>query len=166
MSDYPNAKSDRRSKSPMPHDVWERPVHRYRRSRRNLWSLVIFLLVSIDAYSFRHFDLYEACSEPVQQFLGSPPPGSLVSAALMVYALATFLTTFTALSNEQSPKVGWKHLAYRCCFYFIFSLSGVLASHFFVVFITGICLYGSDQLHVWVYNCKSVQEQKELLGRF
>jgi len=54
----------------------------HNRARRSLWSLMVFLLISICAYSCREFNLFEASSEPVRQLLGYPPPAFMVSIAL------------------------------------------------------------------------------------
>lgn len=168
MSAYLKAKNHRSSKAAAQagKPVWERNAQRYTRSRRNLWSLVLFLLISIDAYSFRMFNLFEAASEPVRQILGYPPPAYLVSAALAVYALSAVILTLTAIANDIRPTSTWKHLAYRSSFYLFYSFSGSIAGHYLPVLLTCLCLYGLDQFHVWFYNGKSVREQKQLLGRF
>lgn len=168
MSAYLKAKNHRSSKpaAQAGKPLWERNAQRYTRSRRNLWSLVLFLLISIDAYSFRTFNLFEAASEPVRQLLGYPPPAYLVSAALAVYALSAVILTLTAIANDIRPTSTWKHLGYRSTFYLFYSFSGSIAGHYLPVLLTGLCLYGLDMFHVWFYNGKSLREQKQLLGRF
>ncbi len=165
MNGYLNAKTGHSPKqSTHSAQIWERTDQRYNRSRRNLWGLVLFLLISIDAYSFRSFNLFEASSEPVRQLLGYPPPAYLVSIALAVYCFSAVILSLTAIANDVRPGSPWKQLGYRCSFYLFYSFSGALAGHYLPVLLIGLCLYGLDQLHIWIYNCKTVQEQKELLG--
>ena len=153
-------------KSSLQKPIWERSEHRYSRFRRNLWSLVLFLLISIDAYSFRHFNLFEASSEPVRQLLGCPPPAYLISVALAIYGSSAIVLSLTAMATDAPPASLWKQLGYRCSFYLFYSFSGAIAGHYLPVLIIGLGLYALDQLHIGIYNHKTVQEQKELLERF
>ncbi len=167
MSEYLKTNADRSiKKSAKIEPVWERTEHRYTRARRNLWSLVAFLLISIDAYSFRNFNLFEASSEPVRQLLGYPPPTYLISIALAVYCFSAVILTLTAMANYNPPASTWKNLGYRCTFYLFYSFSGSIAGHFIPVLVVGLFLYAFDQCHIWFYNFKLEQQQKELLGRF
>lgn len=167
MSEYLKSKTDRSfKKSTNTEQIWERTEQRYARSRRNLWGLVVFLLISIDAYGFRNFNLFETCSEPVRQLLGYPPPAYLISIALAIYCFSAIILTLTAIANDSPPSATWKNLGYRCAFYLFYSFSGAIAEHFIPVLMVGLVLYSLDQAHIWVYNFKVDQQQKELLGRF
>jgi len=126
--------------------------------------LTLFMLISITAYSFKDFSLFEASSESVRQLLGYPPSAYLISIALAVYCFSAAIITFTSMASDVAPTSSWKHLGYRSAFYMFYSFSGAISGHFIPVLLIGIFLYALDQCHIWLYNCKSVQEQKEPLG--
>lgn len=146
--------------------IWERACTRNMRTHCNLCSLAIFLMVSIIAFQFKDFNLFTAVSEPVRELLGYPPAAYLVSIALAVYCFSATILTLTSIANEQTPSSSWTHLGYRCAFFLFYGFSGSIAAHFAPVVLVGLCLYGLDQIHIWVYNSKAIREQKELLGRF
>lgn len=146
--------------------VCEQTEKHHARSRQNLWGLMVFLLISIAAFSFKDFNLFEAASEPVRQILGYPPPAYLISVALAVYCGSAIILVLTSIANDLPPASSWKHLGYRSAFYLFYCFSGTIAGHFFPVLMIGLLLYGMDRCHIWVYNAKAIKEQKELLGKF
>lgn len=166
MSEYLKSKTDRSSKqsTKTAQQIWERSDQRYNRSRGNLWGLTLFLLISIGAYCCRDFNLFEASSEPVRELLGYPPSACLISIALAVYCFSSSILTLTAIANDSCPAAPWKQLGYRSVFYLFYSFSGAIVGHFVPVLLVGLFLYALDQSHTWVYNCKTTQQQKELLG--
>jgi len=85
---------------------------------------------------------------------------------LAVYCFSATVLILTSIGNEHPPASNWKHLGYRSAFYLFYAFSGAISAHFVPVLLVGLCLYGLDQCHIWVYNSKAVQEQKELLSRF
>ena len=165
MREYLKSIIDRSAgKSQETEHTWERGEQGYARSRKNLWGLIIFLLISIDAYSFRHINLFEISSEPIRQLLGTPPPAFLISLALAVYCFSAVLMSLTSIAKGIRPSPSWKHLFYRTIFYLFYSFCGALAAHHLPVLLIGLFLYGLEQVHVWVYNAKAVEQHKELLG--
>ena len=168
MSGYQNSATKHSAKQLTQHNLhnWERSEQRYHRMRNNLWGLAIFILISMTAFNFKGFNLFEAASEPIRQILGTPPPAYLVSIALAVYAVSAFILTLTAIANDQAPTASWKNLGYRSAFYLFYCFSGAISGHFIPVLLVGLSLYALDQCHIWIYNSKVVQEQNELLGRF
>lgn len=136
----------------------------YALSRRNLWEVLLFLLISIGAYGFRHFDLFAAASEPVRQVLGYPPPVMLVNAALAVYLFSAVTMQLTGMANCHRPEQKWQHLGYRSVFYLFYSCSGSLSGHFIVVFTIGMLLYVLQQIHLWIYTDRVVRRDTEPLG--
>jgi hypothetical protein len=165
MKQYLTSKTNRSSShSTKTEQVWDRSNQRHARSCHNLLELVLFLLISISAYSLRDFNLFEASSESVRQVLGYPPSATLINVALAVYCFSATILILTSIANDVRPTTNWNQLGYRSAFYFFYSFSGAISGNFIPVFLVGLCLYGLDQCHIWVYNCKTVQEQKELLG--
>lgn len=139
---------------------------RYAMSRRNLWEMVVFLLISIAAFAFKDFNLFESASEPVRQLLGYPPPAYLVSYALAVYCFSAASLTLTAMAKDAQPPQKWNHLGYRSAFFVFYCFSGAIAANFLPVLLAGLCLYGLDQCHIWFYNTKVIAQEKDLVKKF
>ncbi|MCD6187677.1 MAG: hypothetical protein J7K09_05875, partial [Desulfuromusa sp.] len=76
----------------------------------SLMSLSLFLLISIMAFTFKDFNLFESASESVRQILGYPPPAYLISIALAVYCFSSAILTLTAMANDAQPTQKWNHL--------------------------------------------------------
>lgn len=133
-------------------------------SRRSLWGILLFLLISIGAYQLREFDLLTSFSEPVRDLLGYPPPAYLISVALGIYSFSVLMVVLTQLSNDDDPVFKWSHLGYRSTFYLFYALSGSLSSHFLAVFFVCAFLYGIEQVHLWVYANRIERQANELLS--
>ena len=130
----------------------------------SLLGLSIFLFLSIVAYIFKDFNLFEISSEPVRQLLGCPPPAYLINIALAVYCFSSAILTLTAMANDARPTEKWNHLGYRSAFFVFFSFSGVISANFLPVLLVGLSLYGLDQLHIWFFHVKE-NHQGGLLGK-
>ncbi|MDX2495720.1 MAG: hypothetical protein QNK27_12225, partial [Desulfuromusa sp.] len=131
----------------------------------SLMSLVTFLLISICAFTFKDFNLFESASEPVRQILGCPPPAYLISVALAVYCFSSAILTLTAMASDAQPTQKWNHLGYRSVFFAFYCFSGAIAANFLPVLVVGLSLYGLDQCHIWLHNAKENHEGKGLLGK-
>ena len=131
----------------------------------SLMGLVLFLLISICAFAFKDFNLFESASESMRQILGYPPPACLISVALAVYCFSSAILTLTAMANDAQPTQKWNHLGYRSAFFIFYCFSGAIAANFLPVLLVGIILYSLDQGHIWLYNAKVSHEEKGLLGK-
>lgn len=135
-------------------------------ANQSLAGLVIFLLISILAYTFKDFNLFEVSSESVRQILGCPPPAYLISVALAVYCFSAATLTLTAIANGTQPTHKWSHLGYRSVFFVFYCFSGAISANFIPVLVVGLSLYALDQCHILIYNAKENHEGKGLLGKF
>jgi hypothetical protein len=126
-------------------DCADQAAHLRASSRRGLWNLQLFLLVSCVAFLVRDFDLYSAFPESVLQILGCAPPPLLVQIALggYIFTVLTPLLIHT-LNGDPPPVSGW-HLAYRSIFYLFFLCSSTLTVNFVPVFAAGVILYLLEQ---------------------
>lgn len=131
----------------------------------SLIALVAFLLISICAFTFKDFNLFEAASESVRQILGYPPPAYLISIALAVYVFSSAILTLTAMANDNKPTQKWNHLGYRSAFFVFYCFSGSIAANFLPVLVAGLALYGLEQFQIGIYNAKMNHEGKGLLGK-
>jgi hypothetical protein len=121
-------------------------------TRRNLWALLVFLLVSIAALPLRQVQLFELFPAELHPLLGAPPPVALVTAAMFVYVFATLVLVAYRLQGGQPPV--WKHrdLALRIVFYALYLFAGGLDSHFHGVLIAGLLLFTLEQFHGLCYT--------------
>ena len=135
-------------------------------ANQSLSGLIIFLLISMLAYAFKDFNLFEMSSESVRQILGCPPPAYLISVALAVYCFSSATLTLTAIANGTQPTHKWNHLGYRSVFFIFYCFSGAISANFIPVLVVGLSLYTLDHCHILLYNAKENHEGKGLLGKF
>ena len=131
----------------------------------SLMSLVTFLTISICAFTFKDFNLFESASQSMRQILGYPPPAYLISVALAVYCFSSAILTLTAMANDAQPTQKWNHLGYRSVFFIFYCFSGAIAANFLPILLVGLSLYGLDQCHIMIHNAKENREEKGLLGK-
>jgi hypothetical protein len=129
-------------------------------TRRNLWALLIFLLVSIAALQVRHVQLFDLFPAEMQPLLGAPPPIALITAAMFVYVFATLVLIAYRLLGGQPPV--WKHrdLALRIVFYALYLFAGGLDSHFHGVLIAGLLLFALEQFHGLCHTLEGLSCQR------
>lgn len=119
-------------------------------SWRSLWSLQLFLTISIAAFFVRDFNLYTTLPENVLQILGCPPPPTLAHLALAGYVVTVLIPLIIQLLSGEQTVAQWRHLGYRSAFYCFYLFSGTLAANFFLVFATGMFLYLLEQACICV----------------
>jgi hypothetical protein len=103
-----------------------------RASGNGLWSMVLFLLVSFAAYD--NFSFFPDLSEEMRRMLGAPPPGEMISLALVIYAFSSIVRTLARMSRNIKPYMGLMHATFFAAFYTFYHLSGVLPDNFWAVF--------------------------------
>jgi len=131
----------------------------------SLMSLVFFLVISICAFTFKDFNLFESASEPVRQILGYPPPAYLISIALAIYCFSSAVLTLTAIANDTKPTQKWNHFGYRSAFFVFYCFTGAITANFLPVLLVGLSLYSLDQCHLWIYSAKVHPQEQELVGK-
>lgn len=129
-----------------------KPIIDQNMTQQNSIEISIFLLISILAYAFKDFNLFESASNSMKVFLGVPPSAYLVSISLFVYFASAFIIRFASLVTDQKPIIKWSHLGYRSIFFIFYCFSGSIAENFIPVFLIGIGLYILDQFHISYYN--------------
>jgi len=135
--------------------------HLERASGFGLWSMVIFLLVSLAAYD--SFSFLPDMSDQMRTTLGTPPPGEMISLALVIYAFSSIVRTLARMSRNVKPYMGLMHAAFFTAFYVFYHLSGVLQDNFWAVFFAGISVLGLENYYLWSHSAASVRKERELL---
>ncbi|MDZ4185424.1 MAG: hypothetical protein U1D97_10655 [Desulfuromonadales bacterium] len=124
-------------------------------SRRGLWHLLLFLLLSMAAFAGQNFDLFASTPEEFWTLLGSPPPPDLIHLVLGIYTFCA-LMLLPARINKASQMQSWAHTGYRTIFYLFYLSANALTAHFMVVFVAGLILYGFEQLYLLLHMSKTV----------
>jgi hypothetical protein len=132
-----------------------------RASLYGLWSMILFLLVSFAA--FDGFSILPTLSEDARKFLGAPPPGEMISLALVVYAFSSIVRTLARMSRNIQPYMGLMHAAFFAAFYAFYHLSGVLHDNFWAVFFAGISVMGLENYYLWSHSSAAVRKERALL---
>lgn len=132
-----------------------------RASGNGLWSMVLFLSVSF--FAFDGFAILPDLSNNVRKMLGSPPPGEMISLALVVYAFSSIVRTLARMSHNIKPYAGLMHAAFFTAFYTFYQLSGVLQDNFWAVFFAGISVMGLDNYYLWAHSNNAVRKERALL---
>jgi len=135
--------------------------HLERASGSGLWSMVLFLLVSLAA--FNGFSFVPSLSDEARRMLGAPPPGELISLALVVYAFSGIIRTLARMSRNVKPYMGLMHAGFFTAFYIFYHLSGVLPDNFWAVFFAGISVMGLENFYLLSHTNAAVRKERELL---
>lgn len=124
-------------------------------SRRVLWHLLLFLLLSMAAFAGQDFDLFAATPEEFWTLLGSPPPAALIHTVLGIYTFCA-LMLLPARMNKASLRQSWAHTGYRTVFYLFYLSANALTAHFMLVFVAGLILYGLEQFYLLLHLSKNL----------
>lgn len=127
-----------------------------------LWSMVLFLLVSFAAYG--GFSFVPDMSEETRRMLGTPPPSSMISLALVVYAFSGIVRTLARMTKNVKPYLGLMHAAFFTAFYIFYHLSGALPDNFWAVFFAGISVMGLENYYLLSHSNAAVRKERELLN--
>lgn len=132
-----------------------------RASGSGLWAMVLFLLVSFAA--FEGFSVLPELSEETRRMLGTPPPGEMISLALVVYAFSSIVRTLARMSRNVKPYMGLIHAAFFTAFYAFYYLSGILPDNFWAVFFAGISVMGLENYYLWAHSSAALSKERALL---
>ncbi len=144
------------------HRIEARIKHLERVSGNGLWSMVLFLSVSFVA--FDGFSIFPDLSDDARRMLGAPPPGEMISLALVVYAFSSIVRTLARMSRNVKPYIGLMHAAFFAAFYTFYQLSGVLQDNFWAVFFAGISVMGLDNYYLWAHSNEALSKERALLA--
>jgi hypothetical protein len=131
------------------------------RSNRGVWSLCLFLTVSIAArWDFRFLP---ALPEKVHVLLGRPPPTSWISVALVAYSFSALVLTLSRMMSGEVSRGGLAHVGYLTAFYGFYYFAGGLPDNFWAVFAAGLTILGLEAYNVWNRSSELIQEEMQKL---
>lgn len=128
-------------------------------SRRGIWGLLIFLLISLGAV--QEFSFLPSLSEETRRWLGPAPPVRMISIALIVYSFSALILTLSRIWNGSGSYRGWSHLGYLGAFYGFYGFAGRLEENFYAVFIAGLTILGLEYYHIRTYCNETLARERE-----
>ncbi|KIH76226.1 hypothetical protein SAMN05660860_00180 [Geoalkalibacter ferrihydriticus] len=144
-------------------DAQARIQHLQVLSRRGLWGLAVFLLMSLAA--FGHETLLPQISPGVRSALGSAPPTNFISIALVVYSFSALVLILSRMSSGEGKYKGWSHLGYLFGFYAFYYYGEALGTNFWAVFAAGITIMSLEYYQMWSFCSESIAKEKEALAK-
>jgi hypothetical protein len=134
-------------------------------SRRGLWGIAAFLLISIVALLCRDINILEAFPENVRVILGNPPSPYLIHIVLAVSTISALIIISGRLANGSIPNRIWSQLGHRSVFYLLYFFSNALDKYFVLIFLAGLTVLVVEHYHCWTYYSRAIQKEKELLKK-
>ncbi|MEA3333710.1 MAG: menaquinol oxidoreductase [Pseudomonadota bacterium] len=126
------------------------------------WWMALFFLVSLGAAV--NFCFLPPISENLRELLGAPPPTSLISIALIVYAFSALILILGQMNKGSVRFRGWSHMGYLSAFYIFYYYSGLLRENFWPVFIAGLTILGLENYRVWSACSEALRKEKKILA--
>ena len=147
----------------MRRQIEERIQQLHAKSRKGLWGLLTFIMISLGA--IRNFDFIPPLSSGFRDILGRPPSPNLISLALVVYAFSALILILARMTSGSDKYKGWSHLFYLVAFYGFYYLSDALRENFWAVFAAGMTIFSLEYYHMWNRCNEKIREEKENLAR-
>ncbi len=128
-------------------------------SRRGLWGLGLFLLVSTGVVAGMRY--MPPVPAGLRQVLGPSPPVNLISLALAVYAFSALVLILSRMMGGSGTYRGWSHLGYLSAFYLFYYYGNSLEESFWAVFAAGLTILGLEHYHIWTFASDAIRKEKE-----
>jgi hypothetical protein len=112
-----------------------------RNSIRGLWSLSLFLLISM--FAWQNFPFLP----PPESFithLGSPPSAQLVSTLFLIYTFFAILLSLSRMIANVAHHGSFSHVGYLSGFFFFYYVTKALNDNYWAVFVAGITILGVE----------------------
>lgn len=134
-------------------------------SRRGLWGIAAFLLISIIALLCRDVNVLDAFPEHVRVILGNPPSPYLIHVVLAVSTISALIIIAGRLADNGTPGRIWSQLGHRSAFFLLYFFSNALDKNFLLIFLAGMAVLLLEHYHTWRYYSGEIQKEKELLKK-
>jgi hypothetical protein len=130
-------------------------------SLRGVWSLSLFLLVSL--YAWRSFPLFPP-PETFISYLGTPPSAYLVSSLFVVYTFFAILLSLSRMIAGVAHHGSLSHVAYLSGFFFFYYVAKALDDNYWAVFAAGITILAVESYRIWAFCQEALARSTERLA--
>jgi hypothetical protein len=138
-------------------------------SRRGLWGMLAFIVISGLALQFRDVELFAGLPDNVRCIIGAPPPPALIHVVLAVSTLSSIIIAIGRMWGEENPAGSWGRLclglAFRSVFYLFYATANALEENFLIVFVAGMIVLVMEHLATWLYAVRTIEREKEHLAQ-
>ncbi len=138
-------------------------------SRRGLWGMLAFIVISGLALQFRAIDLFAGLPDNVRCIIGAPPPPALIHVVLAVSTLSSIIITIGRMAGEENPAGSWTRLcsslAFRSVFYLFYATANALEENFLLVFVAGMIVLVLEHFATWLYATRTIEREKAHLAQ-
>ncbi len=138
-------------------------------SRRGLWGMLIFIVISCLALQFRNIELFAGLPDNVRCIIGAPPPPALIHVVLAVSTLSSIIITMGRMTEDENPAGNWSRfwssIAFRSVFYIFYATANALEDNFLLVFAAGMIVLVLEHFATWLYAVRTIEREKEHLAQ-
>jgi hypothetical protein len=131
-------------------------------SRRGLWEILLFIIISIFALALLDYNPIQRIPELLVDIFGSSPSPILVHIVLIVSTLSELIVIISRIHFCSKPKKIWSHAIFRSSFYILYFLTGSLSENFVLVLISGLVILGLEQLNLRLYCSMTIEKEKNI----
>jgi hypothetical protein len=131
-----------------------------RLSTRGLWSLALFLLISLIAW--RNFPFLPP-PEAFITHLGTPPSVQLISTLFLIYTFFAILLSLSRMIAGVAHNGSFSHVGYLSGFFFFYFITKALDDNYWAVFAAGITILGIESYRIRVYCQEAIVRNGERL---
>jgi hypothetical protein len=133
------------------------------KSVSGLWSLAVFILISIGA--LWDFSFLPSLPDHFKKMLGPPPSSIIISGLLVAYSFAAIILILSRMMRGSTNSGSISHIIYLTVFYGFYHFSGGLGDNFWAVLVAGLTILSLESYHVWI-RCESlIREEKKVLQK-
>lgn len=137
-------------------------TERWRRiSSRGLWSLALFLLISLLAW--RNFPFLPRL-ETLVRHLGTPPSAQMVNTIFIVYTFFAILLSLSRMTAGVAHLGSFSHVGYLAGFYFFYYAAGALDDNYWAVFAAGMTILAVECYRIRAYCLEVMARNRERLA--
>ncbi len=128
----------------------------YSLSRRGMWGLFGYLILSATAYYFREQSLASVLPEHVMRQLGYVPPVFMAVGLLWLSTCSALIVIVCNLYHGTKPSGTLSHLLFRMGIFLLFFVVGGLEQHYHEIFISGLIVVALQHHCVFNYYTKQI----------
>ncbi len=118
------------------------------------------LYVAISLMARSDFQSLPQLPEPVRQVLGSAPPLTMISTALIIYTCAVIFRTMTKMLEGNADFNGFVHIYFVTAFYGFYHHAEALEQNFWAVFTAGLTIVLLEIYNTWTISCQKARVEE------